>query len=218
MSLPYKCAIFDLDGTLVNTIDDLGAATDDVLRHYGRTPKWSQEDYKKFVGNGAKKLVERAFEHQLSEKQLEEAYALFKVKYNAVKMDHAHAYPGIQDALDALKAQGIRLGVVTNKPAEAAKGMVEQIFGVGYFDVIIGATDDLPKKPNPTTVRMALEALHCTPKQAMYFGDSDVDMITGRNAGIETIGVSWGFRSFGELFAQHPAAIIDDPCHIPALF
>lgn len=218
MNTQFKCAIFDLDGTLVNTIDDLGLATDYVLEQYGRTPKWTQADYKKLVGNGAKKLVERAFEHQLSPKQLEEAYAMFKVKYNAVKMDHAHAYPGIQAALDDLKTRGIRLGVVTNKPAEAARGMVEQIFGKDYFDVVIGATDDLPKKPDPTTVRMALEALGCSAKEAMYFGDSDVDMITGRNAGIETIGVSWGFRSFGELFSQHPAAIIDDPSHIPSLF
>ena len=187
MNTQFKCAIFDLDGTLVNTIDDLGLATDYVLEQYGRTPKWTQADYKKLVGNGAKKLVERAFEHQLSPEQLEEAYAMFKVKYNAVKMDHAHAYPGIQAALDDLKTRGIRLGVVTNKP-------------------------------DPTTVRMALKALGCSAKEAMYFGDSDVDMITGRNAGIETIGVSWGFRSFGELFAQHPAAIIDDPSHIPSLF
>lgn len=218
MSTQFKCAIFDLDGTLVNTIDDLGLATDYVLEQYGRTPKWTQADYKKLVGNGAKKLIERAFEHQLSPEQLEEAYAMFKVKYNAVKMDHAHAYPGIQAALDDLKSRGIRLGVVTNKPVEAARGMVEQIFGKDYFDVVIGATDDLPKKPDPTTVRMALEALGCSAKEAMYFGDSDVDMITGRNAGIETIGVSWGFRSFGELFAQHPAAIIDHPSHIPSLF
>lgn len=107
MSTQFKCAIFDLDGTLVNTIDDLGLATDYVLEQYGRTPKWTQADYKKLVGNGAKKLVERAFEHQLSPEQLEEAYAMFKVKYNAVKMDHAHAYPGIQAALDDLKTRGI---------------------------------------------------------------------------------------------------------------
>ena len=103
MNTQFKCAIFDLDGTLVNTIDDLGLATDYVLEQYGRTPKWTQADYKKLVGNGAKKLVERAFEHQLSPEQLEEAYAMFKVKYNAVKMDHAHAYPGIQAALDDLR-------------------------------------------------------------------------------------------------------------------
>jgi len=100
LNTQFKCAIFDLDGTLVNTIDDLGLATDYVLEQYGRTPKWTQADYKKLVGNGAKKLVERAFEHQLSPEQLEEAYAMFKVKYNAVKMDHAHAYPGIQAALE----------------------------------------------------------------------------------------------------------------------
>lgn len=213
-----KCAIFDLDGTLVNTIDDLGLATDAVLREFGVQPKWSEADYKKFVGNGAKKLVERAFEHRLSAQELEKAYASFKVKYNAIKMDHAHAYPGIKEALDAIKEKGVHLAVVTNKPDEAAQGMIESIFGNNYFDVIIGATDDVPKKPDPTTVNLALKRLNCRAKDAMYFGDSDVDMITGRNAGIETIGCSWGFRSFAELFAQHPSVILDEPSYIPKLF
>ena len=143
---------------------------------------------------------------------------MFKVKYNAVKMDHAHAYPGIQAALDDLKTRGIRLGVVTNKPAEAARGMVEQIFGKDYFDVVIGATDDLPKKPDPTTVRMALEALGCSAKEAMYFGDSDVDMITGRNAGIETIGVSGVFAPLGNCLPSTRRPLLTTPAISPALF
>lgn len=213
-----KCAIFDLDGTLVNTIDDLGLAADAVLRAYSIEPRWTEADYKQFVGNGAKKLVARAFENRLSAEELENAYAMFKKKYNAIKLDHAHAYPGMQEALDTIKAKGIRLGVVTNKPNEAAQGMVEEIFGKHYFDVVIGATDDLPKKPDPTTVNMALEQLGCQAGEAMYFGDSNVDMITGRNAGIETVGCSWGFRTFAELFAEHPSVIIDDPSYIPKLF
>lgn len=94
-----KCAIFDLDGTLVNSIDDLGLATDYVLKQYGKEPKWTTDDYRLFVGNGAKKLVERAFEHKLSPAELEKAYEMFKEKYNEILLDHAHLYDGIKDSL-----------------------------------------------------------------------------------------------------------------------
>lgn len=213
-----KCAVFDLDGTLVNTIEDLGLATDFVLKAYGVDVEYTEADYKKMVGNGAKKLVERAFDGRLSDDKLQEAYALFKEKYNEIKMDHAKPYPGIKDALDSLKEKDILLGVVTNKPNEAAQGMVAQFFGEGYFDVVVGATDELPKKPDPTTLKMALKKLGCKVTEGIYFGDSNVDMITGRNAGIETVGCSWGFRSFGELFAENPSVIIDEPRYITKLF
>lgn len=213
-----KCAVFDLDGTLVNTIEDLGLATDFVLKAYGVDIEYTEADYKKMVGNGAKKLVERAFDGRLSDDKLQEAYALFKEKYNEIKMDHAKPYPGIKEALDSLKEKGILLGVVTNKPNEAAQGMVAQFFGEEYFDVVVGATDELPKKPDPTTLKMALKELGCKVTEGIYFGDSNVDMITGRNAGIETVGCSWGFRSFGELFAENPSVIIDEPRYITKLF
>ncbi len=213
-----KCAIFDLDGTLVNTIDDLGLATDYVLEQYGKEKKWTMSDYRMFVGNGAKKLIERAFEHTLSPDELEKAYEMFKVKYQEILLDHAHIYDGIKEQLDILKQKGIKIAVVTNKPHQSAVKMVETLFGEGYFDLITGAKDDTPKKPDPTTTKEALKALDCKASEAIFFGDSDVDVKTAKNAGIEAIACSWGFRSFESLLAQSPSAIIDEPKYISKLF
>lgn len=213
-----KCAIFDLDGTLVNTSYDLGKATEYVLIKYGREPKWSEADYIRFVGNGAKKLVDRAFEHSLDEEELGKALDIFKQKYNEILLDNAHVYDGIIEQLDILKGKGIKLAVVTNKPHECAVKMVEALFGKGYFDVITGANETDPKKPDPYNVNKTLKLLGCTPSEAIYFGDSDVDVITAKNAHIEPIACSWGFRSFESLLAQSPSAIIDKPEYISKLF
>ena len=213
-----KCAVFDLDGTLVNTITDLGRACDILLEKHGLNYKWSEEDYKKFVGDGAKKLVERAFANALGKEKLEEIYAQFKPLYLSIMLDNAHAYNGIKEQLATLKERGIKLAVVTNKPHEAAINMVEHIFGKGFFDIILGAVDGLPTKPDPAGVFKALEIMNCKSGEAIYFGDSNVDMQTARNAGIKAIGVTWGFRSYEELRAEAPFAIIDKPEQITSLF
>lgn len=213
-----KCALFDLDGTLVDTADDLGRATAYVLESYGIKPKWTNSDYRAFVGNGAKKLLDRAFEHKLSDEELNKALEIFKEKYNDVLLDNAYVYDGIRNALDTLKAQGIKLAVVTNKPHQSAVKMVEALFGKGYFDVIIGAHEEVAKKPDPYTANLALRELGCTPDEAIFFGDSDVDIFTAKNAGIEGVGCSWGFRSFECLFSASPSVIIDSPSYIPKLF
>lgn len=213
-----KCAVFDLDGTLVNTLDDLAGACKILLKRYDFDAKWTMDDYRQFVGNGLKKLVERAFDHTLSEDELNARYAECKEIYDTIKLDHAHAYDGIKEQLGMLKKNGIKLCVVTNKPDVAAKGMVEHIFGKGFFDVIIGCVDGVPTKPDPTTTKQALAAVSCKPKEAIYFGDSEVDMRTAHNAGIEAVGCSWGFRSFQTLFAENPSVIIDDPKYISKLF
>ena len=213
-----KCSLFDLDGTLVNTADDLGRATAYVLEVYGVEPKWTKDDYRAFVGNGAKKLLDRAFEHKLSDDELNKALEVFKKKYNEILLDNAYVYDGIKDALDFLKKKGIKLAVVTNKPHICAVKMVEALFGKGYFDVIIGATEDVAKKPDPYTANLALKRLGCSPEEAIFFGDSDVDIYTARNAGIEGVGCSWGFRSFECLFSASPSVIIDSADYIPKLF
>ena len=213
-----KCAVFDLDGTLVNTLDDLAGACKILLKRYDFDAKWTMDDYRQFVCNGLKKLVERAFDHTLSEDELNARYAECKEIYDTIKLDHAHAYDGIKEQLGMLKKNGIKLCVVTNKPDVAAKGMVEHIFGKGFFDVIIGCVDGVPTKPDPTTTKQALAAVSCKPKEAIYFGDSEVDVRTAHNAGIEAVGCSWGFRSFQTLFAENPSVIIDDPKYISKLF
>ena len=132
MSNKIKCAVFDLDGTLVNTIDDLAGATEILLKNHNFESHWTLEDYIRFVGNGAKKLVERAFDETLDEKTLCERYEEFKPIYDKIKLNHAHAYDGVKEQLDILKEKGIKLCVVTNKPDVAAHGMVEHIFGKGF--------------------------------------------------------------------------------------
>ncbi len=214
MEHTIKCAVFDLDGTLVNTIDDLANCCNTLLKKYGYEYCWTESDYKRFVGNGAKKLVERAFDHKLSSEELDRIFAEFKELYNKTMLDNAYAYDGIKEQLALLKDKGIKLCVVTNKPNAAAVGMVEHIFGKEVFDFIAGVVDGKPTKPDPYSTRLALEAVGCTAEEAIYFGDSNVDMQTARNAGIEAVGVTWGFRSFEELFAEHPSVIIDEPGYI----
>ena len=212
-----KCALFDLDGTLVNTIVDLGRAVDYVLEQFGCNAKWTVDDYKRFVGNGAKKLIDRAFSHTIDEFQLDKAYELFKEKYNAILLDNAKAYDGIIEAVKELKAKGIKLAVVTNKPQASAVLMVESIFKNDFFDAIVGAAEDTPKKPDPYPANKALALLGCKPSEAIYFGDSDIDVYTAKNAGIEAVACSWGFRSRESLMAAEPSVIIDSADYIVKL-
>lgn len=209
-----KSALFDLDGTLVDTSVDLGRATAFVLESYGVVPKWNDSDYRAFVGNGARKLIDRAFEHTLSDDKLDKALALFKEKYNEILLDNACLYDGVKASLDFLKQNEIKLAVVTNKPHEAALIMVESLFGKGYFDVIVGAKEDKPKKPNPYSVHLALEKLECRAENAIYFGDSDIDVFTAKNAGVKGIACSWGYRDMDCLLAASPAAVIDSASDI----
>ncbi len=213
-----KAALFDLDGTLVNTAEDLGRATASVLESYGVEAKWTKEDYISFVGNGARKLLDRAFEHKLSDEDLTKALELFQEKYNEMLLDNVYVYDGVREALDKIREMGVKLAVVTNKPHKCAVKMVETLFGKDYFNVIIGATEDVAKKPDPYTANLALKKLDCPPGEAIFFGDSDVDIYTAKNAGIESVGCSWGFRSFACLFSASPSVIIDSPDYIPKLF
>lgn len=212
-----KCALFDLDGTLVDTAADLGKATAWVLEKLGRKAKWTDKDYRAFVGNGARLLLDRAFEHSLSESELDNALELFKSKYNEILLDNAVIYDGINDALDYLKSKGIKLAVVTNKPHQSAVLMVESLFGKDYFDFIVGAVEDKPKKPDPYSANLALEKFCCKGSEAIFFGDSDVDVNTAKNIGAEAVACSWGFRSFESLFAAGPSVIIDKPSYISKL-
>ena len=213
-----NCAIFDLDGTLVNTIDDLALSTDYTLKKYGIRSQWNISDYKKFVGNGVAKLVERAFDGRIDEKELPAALEVFRKRYYETMTQNAYVYEGIKPALDSLKAKGVKICVCTNKPHEAACKMLSKLFGENYFDVIIGQKDDVPKKPEPHMVLIAMKAVNAAAEDCVYFGDSDVDMVTARRARVDSVGVTWGFRSFAELFAQSPTLIIDKPEYILKLF
>ncbi len=217
MKTEIKCIIFDLDGTLINTITDLGNSCNYLIDKYSFDAKWNEEDYKRFVGNGMKKLVERAFKGTLSEDELDRRLAEYKEHYNKHYLDNTLPYNGIKEQLEILKSKGIKTAIVTNKAEESAIHIVESLFGKGTFDVIIGQRDNLPVKPAPDGVYIALEEMGFTKSDALYFGDSNVDMQTAKNSGIKAIGVTWGFRSREELEKEGADVIIDSPSEIEKL-
>lgn len=213
-----ECVIFDLDGTLVNTIQDLGLACDYLLKKYGKAPKWSVDDYKNFVGNGAKLLVKRAFENKLSDDELNSIYEEFKVKYDEIKFDHAHVYPGMKEVVNCLKMAGKKLVVCTNKPDISAKGMVAAMFGENAFNVVQGVLDNKPKKPDPTVPLEILSSLSVTPQNSVWIGDSNVDMEAAHNLGCFGIGVTWGFRPAENLISADADVLISKPEDILKIF
>lgn len=213
-----QCIIFDLDGTLVNTIDDLGLACDYLLEKHGIEPKWTVEDYKNFVGNGAKLLVKRAFENKLSEDELNSIYEEFKIKYDEIKLEHAHVYPGMLNVVKALKNAGITLVVCTNKPDIAAKGMINSLFPENIFDVVQGALDNKPKKPNPLVPAEILNNLCVKTENSVWIGDSNVDIESAHNLGCPGIGVTWGFRPAENLISAGADLILNNPKDILKIF
>lgn len=213
-----KCAVFDLDGTLADTSVDLGRATELLMKSYGKSPEWTDDDYRGFVGDGAKKLIDRAFEHTLSDSELDEALEKFKVIYNSILTDNAYIYNGVGTSLDRLKQREIKIAVVTNKPHSSAVIMLNELFGEGYFDFVAGAREDKPKKPDPYFTLKALEALECTSDEGIFFGDSDVDVFTAQNAGMKSVACLWGFRSRKVLEKANPWRIIDNPSDILKVF
>ncbi len=213
-----KCVFFDLDGTLVNTIDDLRLACEKLLNAHGIRASWTVEDYKNFVGSGARLLVQRAFNNTVDGRELDRLYDEFKRIYNAIKLDHAHVYDGISDVLVKLKKSGRRLVVCTNKPHIAAVGMINALFDEGIFDLVQGALDDKPKKPDPALPNEMLSALNIKPEHAVWLGDSDVDIKAAKNLGCPGIGVAWGYRSAQSLIDAGADILLKKPEDISKIF
>lgn len=193
----YRCVIFDLDGTLLNTLDDLADACNHALSKQG-LPLHETEKYRYFVGNGIPKLIERILPEDKREELHEKTYRLFCDYYDIHKNDKTRPYEGITELLSKLKEQGIKTAVVTNKGHSFAEELINDIFG-SLIDKIYGSVEGLPKKPDPYFVNKAVDYFGSNPSEVLYVGDSGVDMLTGKNAGLETCGVLWGFRDREEL-------------------
>ena len=188
----YETIIFDLDGTLLNTLEDLADATNYALREMGM-PQRILDEVRNFVGNGVRKLMERAVPEGINNPQFEETFAKFKEYYGIHCNDKTRPYEGILPLLRELKAEGLQLAIVSNKLDSAVKELAE-IYFKGIVPVAIGEKPGVAKKPAPDTVYAALEELHMPAETAVYVGDSDVDIMTANNAGIPCISVLWGFR------------------------
>lgn len=205
-----KLAIFDLDGTLLDTIADLAAATNFALAHYG-LPTHKEEEYKFFVGNGINKMFERALpEDKRNEEYITKLRSQFVPYYDVHNSDLSRPYPGMVELLKELQRNNIAIGVASNKYQEAAVKLVLQFFPGIDFALILGQREGVPSKPDPTIAYEIIEHTGIAKEETVYIGDSCVDMQTGKNAGITTVGVSWGFRPKAELESYNPDFIADD--------
>lgn len=205
----YKTYIFDLDGTLLDTLNDLHASCNYALRTHGM-PERSLEEVRQFVGNGVKKLMERAIPDGLENPLFEETLQTFRQHYLLHNLDTTLPYSGIMEMLQQLKAQGKRIAVVSNKFYAATQDLCKHFFG-DTIQVAIGEREDIKKKPAPDTVLEALRQLQVTRQDAVYVGDSEVDVETARNSGIPCISVLWGFRSKSFLLSHGATTFIETP-------
>lgn len=213
----YKNVLFDLDGTLLNTIDDLADAANFVCAAHG-WPQHSIADYKHFVGNGIPKLVERftPADHR-DAAALAALLAEFDARYAAHMQDKTAPYPGMPGLLRELKHAGVALAVYSNKADEFAGQVVAHYFDAALFAVVRGARDGVPTKPAPEGTKAVLAELGWNPADTLYVGDSNVDVATAQNAGLTCCGVLWGFRTEAELSAAGADYLAADTDALKAL-
>lgn len=206
----YRACIFDLDGTLTDTLESLTYSVNETMKELG-LPEITSEQCREFVGNGAKVLIEKTLKASGDEdlSRFDEAFAAYQRIFDKCCTYRVKPYPGIPEMLGAMKERGLRLGVLSNKPDRQAVHVVEEIFGKGVFDHIQGQKDGVPRKPDPTAVLSIAGEFGVSPAETLYIGDSEVDGATGKAAGMDTILVSWGFRSRDVLEAAEPLCIAD---------
>lgn len=203
----YKAVLFDMDGTLLDTLSDMADSVNHVLSAYGY-PARSTEEVRRFVGNGAAKLVERAIGEPIAPQRFQEILTTYKDWYQAHNCVKTAPYPGIPEVLAELEKMGVKTAVVSNKPDATTKALAAKFFpGMPAF----GQRDDLPPKPAPALAAQALAALGIAAADAVYVGDSEVDIATARNAGMPLVAVAWGFRGREALEALGADTIADTP-------
>lgn len=193
-----RAVLFDLDGTLTNTLPDLAAATNEALRENGY-PACPLEAYPRMVGDGARRLIERALGEAASPAATTRVLQSFLRIYDRDCLREVTLYPGIDRAVRALKERGYHLLVVTNKPQAQAEKIVRHFFGEAVFEGVFGGRDTYPCKPDPTSAGLALALAKTAAENAWFVGDSDVDVLTAQAAGLRCIGAAWGFRGAEEL-------------------
>ncbi len=210
-----QAAIFDLDGTLLNTLPSIAYYGNLALRK-NDLPPIEQEEYKYLVGEGAKLLIERMLDHVgvSKEEYFDKVYTDYRTAYDADPSYKTAFYDGILDLLGGLKKWGIPMTVFSNKPQEQVDGVMKTFFPEDLFSLIIGQHEGLPRKPDPTGVLMICEKLGVKPQKCLYVGDTATDMKTGKAAGCLTAGASWGFRTIDELLDNGAYAVAEKPTEL----
>lgn len=211
--MAIKAVIFDLDGTLLDTCNDLANAVNFALNKNG-FPTHNPEMFKIFTGDGTDVMITRALPENRRDietlKKVREDYFEF---YNAHSGEFTRPYEGIPELLESLKERGIMLAVTSNKIEFMTQSVIKHYFG-DTFDFVTGQSENVPPKPNPLMVFKAMKNLGVEPSECLYVGDTGVDAKTGKNAGIFTVGVLWGFRAREELIENGADSVVDKPCQI----
>lgn len=215
----YDLYIFDLDGTLIDSYKTIGGLFNNTLKKYN-LPEINLEEYRYLLGNGAKNLVNKGIKRSLELKgenltkdefdELENKIYSYYIDYYENYDDNiTESFSGIKSTLNILKAWNKKIAICTNKPQKATDNIVNKIFGENYFDMVVGVTDYSIRKPSPIMLEDIIKKLNTNKDRVAYFGDTSVDMETGRNAGVLTVGVTWGFRDKEELMNTGAQRIID---------
>lgn len=210
----YKAIIFDLDGTLLDTLTDIALAANRSLEEMGY-PTHNIERYKTFVGDGVEKLIERCL--PATERQdsiIKQCCTYMKRNYARMWPDHSHPYPGILEMLSDLHQRDLSMAILSNKVHDSTNQMVKQLLPAHLFQIVRGAQPHVPIKPDPTAAIEILHQLKVAPSDCLYLGDTNTDMQTGINAGMVPIGVLWGFREQEELIQSGAHIIIKHPSEL----
>ncbi|CRZ34422.1 phosphoglycolate phosphatase [Herbinix hemicellulosilytica] len=207
--MKYDTIIFDLDGTLLNTLDDLKDSLNFALAKHGYEEK-TLEEVRRFVGNGVQKLVERSLPANTSTEDMQKCLATFKEHYKDNMQNKTRPYDGIKELLAELKNSNYRMAIVSNKFDAAVKALVKDYFGE-YITVAIGESATVKSKPAPDSVYAAIKEMGSDIKNAIFVGDSETDVQTAKNAGLPCVGVTWGFRTRDILLKEGADYIIDTP-------
>lgn len=210
-----KLCIFDLDGTVLDTVHTIAYYGNLALSKNGIEPI-DDGEYNYFAGNGAVNLVKRMlrFRDALTDAVFEQVFADYNAAYNADTTYLTAPFDGITETLNAIKARGIKIAILSNKPHFATCGVITSLFGERYFDCVYGQREGVPIKPDPTAVYQVIEEMNVKPEDCLYIGDTGTDMETGKNAKLRTVGVLWGFRDKEELLQNGTDFIIEKPCQL----
>lgn len=204
-----KLVIFDLDGTLLNTLTDLTNSVNHTLKYFNQTPL-SEKEIRYYLGFGPRHLLDKALKMEMSDYEYHDIYEIYNNYYRIHKNDYTRPYEGIVEVLVKLKESGYLLSVCSNKQDDATKSLVKDIFG-DVFDFVIGSSDLYQKKPAPDMVYKTLEVLNVKKEDAIYIGDTEVDLKTASQSGLRSIAVLYGFRDKEDLRDFSPLAFVDEP-------
>lgn len=212
--MKFKGVVFDLDGTLLNTIEDLAGSANTILQRRGY-PVHDVEKYKYFVGNGIAELLRRALPSYIKDENLiSQCVDDMREEYNKRMTLKTRPYPGIPELLDRLAELGIKMAILSNKPHPATKLITAQLLSKWEFDSVLGERPDVPRKPDPKGAFETAKHLEIMPEDILYLGDSGVDMVTANNAGMYGVGAAWGFRTADELKENGAKAVIHNPLEL----